>query len=914
MSFLSALDRIRRWHRLGRLAAAVLAGLAVAGTLALLLGLADTWSGFEPGPRQALVGLGLTIAAGFTAVAAVVALRLSRERAAALADRRAADPRGRASAALSLSRRKTESPLEGYLTARSLEETGASLRTLPGKSLVPWQMIGRAAMLLAACLLPIGLLAMTRPVAFAVVAHRLTHPSQDLPPWSPLDFVIDPAQPQCLYGGDLALTAEITGGELEFPVECLVRVEGSSGVQRLPAFRESATRFTRTLEGVTEPISIAFACGRARSGWLPVERLLQPKVLAGRVTIAPPSYIGNEAVTTPLDSNQISALEGSTLTLELTSNRPLAASDLVFTSAATPGSPPRAEMIRGEVIGTETIAFRWTVASSGTLSAALRDVRGTPAEAPLQLALRAVPDQPPAVDLSSPPRLLLATPRTRIPLTGRAEDDFGLSRVQFVRTLQGFRDRARVVAPSLRETQYQFDEALDLGQVGVEPGQTIELFLEASDHNPSMLGQGASEISRIRIISESDYAERIRAKTTLGEFNARFRAISEALREARRTLEELKQKGDPEALKKAIDQHRRATGLMDQLAQDFPAFATDERLKQAAAGNAARLRENLSALEAFKPGMAAGERARQIDEMLERLGAGREAIAPLKRDAELLAEAGGVLEMAAKFRQIHANQVSVAERIHTLAKEIARGNDTNRRQLPSLGETQRKNREALGRFAEELSRRAGAMERPELAPLRESALDFIQRLKLADPASVMDLASESARDGQANDAFVSAELARGMLESLMSPENAFCQACRGSIPENFPVPMDVHSTMRQLLAGLMCQNPGMSPNQGTGGGGFGMGGTGPTGHAQPGFGMLDIPVVGPERMFFQPASMAAESRGTGEGAPSRPLELSAETESLAPTETPRASEARPDFDAVPEAYREAVKTYFTPEN
>ena len=49
-------------------------------------------------------------------------------------------------------------------------------------------------------------------------------------------------------------------------------------------------------------------------------------ILAGKVTITPPAYTGREASSTPLDTNEIAAIEGSQVILEVTSNRPLAPS------------------------------------------------------------------------------------------------------------------------------------------------------------------------------------------------------------------------------------------------------------------------------------------------------------------------------------------------------------------------------------------------------------------------------------------------------------------------------------------------------------------------------------------------------------------------------------------------------------
>ena len=922
MNFTSALDRIRRWRRVGRWLAALPAAAALACLLALAAGLADAWLAFEAPPRTLLVTTLLAV----TAVAALAALgfasRFSRARGAATADALLASPRSPASAALTLDPAKAETPLARHLAERSQAEAAAELAAIPVSKILAWPNIGRAALALLAAALPSAILFLAQPDATRAVAQRLLQPAADLPPWSPLIFAVEPAALSAVYGGELPLAVEITGGELKHPVELLVRRPDSGEVLRLPSFRESPTRFSRRLDALTEPVDVAFACGKARSPWLPVELLLQPKVLAGKFTVTPPAHTGREPASAPLDTNEIAAIEGSAILLELTSNRPLAPSTLVFTPATTPGTEAVPEEIPGEVVSAETIAFRWTAHRPGKLAATLRDVRGTPAAAPLELILKALPDQAPVVDLASPPRQLLATPSSTLVLKGRAEDDHALSKVQLVRTLEGFRDRARVVAPALRDQAYDFADSVDLSALGVRPGQVIELFLEASDHNPSLLGHGASEISRIQIISEDDYAERIRARTTLEQFGARYAAIAKAFQQARESLDAMDKAADlndPTALEKARDQaaaaHREAAKLLEQLAADFPAFELEKRLKDLAAGGAADAKANLDQLEKIDPQAGEGDQRKAIREMRERLGAREQEQRQLEADAKTVAEAGKLLEMAAKFRQIHMTQVSLANRIRTIAEEIHKGNDQNRRLLPALAETQRKNREALDEFAAELKRRAEACTDPALAPLASSSLAFLDALRLADPQSVMEAGVKAGQLGVANDAFVQAELARGLLESLMEqPQNPFARACKGRCMK-FSIPRpDVNATIQQLLEGLMCQNPGMLPNQGKGGGGMGGSGTGPSGSASPGFTLEDIPVVGPQRMEFEPASMGAKADGKGGKTGHRPIATAAESETLRPTEVPRDTRSAPDPEAVPEPYREAVKRYFDPED
>ena len=184
--------------------------------------------------------------------------------------------------------------------------------------------------------------------------------------------------------------------------------------------------------------------------------------------------------------------------------------------------------------------------------------------------------------------------------------------------------------------------------------------------------------------------------------------------------------------------------------------------------------------------------------MLDRLGRRKPQLDQLQLDAALIRKAGSLLEMAAKFQAIYQSQVSLAQRFDKIHREIARGNDQNRRMLPLLADTQQKNREALDAFATELKKRAEALDDPALVPLRDSALAFVEALAMSDPGSVMDLAIDAGRNGRAGDAFANAELARALLEQLMQKQDdAFCQACQGQCMKFSITHPDVQQTMRQ---------------------------------------------------------------------------------------------------------------------
>jgi hypothetical protein len=918
MTFNQQLTRFRRRHRAGRLVALGLAVVAVIGLAVLLLIGLDLGFAFETPARL----LAMKIAGGLVITAAsaafLAAFRLPRQRAADLADDALASPRRPVAGALAIDPETATTPLGAFLARRALDEAAGELAVLPVKRSIPWPWLRRAAGALVVVALAAGIFRVSAPEAFTTALNRITHPAADIPPWSKFQFDITPQKPAVIYGSDLLITCSLQGNRIDKPVECLLRQPGSNIVLRLPVSRESATRFSRRLDAVTQPLEVAFACGKARSHWLPVEVLLQPNVLATAVQATPPAYMGLDASRGSLDSREISVPEGSEIVLELTSNRPLGSATLTFTPARNGAAEPTPVETTAEISG-HVAAFRFTASRSGKLSASIRDVRGTASAKPSDLVLMAIPDQPPVIDLVSPPPLLLATPKSKIPIDAKTTDDLGLARVQLVRTLSGFRDRSQPIANGLAKTrELDVKNGLDLAALGLEAGQTIELFVEASDHNPSLLGQGASGIARIQIIAENDYAARLRGQTTLREFSARFQALAKAQQQANEALEKMDRAADAKdpaaaeaARQEAMEAHRQAAEMLDQLAKDFPVFEIEKRLKELAAKAAAAARENLAALEKFNPGAAAAEQHQAIREMRERFGKNQPQEEALQRDAATIAEAGKLLEMAAKFQQIYQTQQSLVKRMNTVAKEIARGDEQNKRLLASLGDTQQKNSEALAEFARELGERADALIDPTLQPMRDSALKFLEQLALTDPGSVMDAATKHARDGRSNDAATNAELARALLETMMQSPEGFPQACKGQCMK-FSIPNpDVNQTMQQLLEGLMCQNPGMTPNQNQGGGGMGAGGTGPSGSAMPGFSISDLPVIGPERMQFDPASLGASGNGGSKSARSKPLATHAETGTLKPADTRDGGSGAPELEAVPAIYREAVKRYFT---
>ena len=854
----------------------------------------------------------------FGLVALYRALRIPREKTAALADEKLSDPRKRVLAAASLEKLESEesvTEMQKFHLERTLKDASSELDKLPLASRMPFRKMGYAGISLLILAGIIWGVSHWASEPFRVVSTRVLDPSSDMAPYSPLRFHVTPDEPRAVYGGEAVVQVKISGGEIEEDVFCLIRNTHTGELEKATVYREGKTGFAKKFENTLAPVEFAFGTGRARSDWYQLDVLLQPKVSGAMVTVKPPAYTGKANLTYPLDSGEIKVPEGSTVTLELQSNRPLIGGEIELT-ALDQAKAGRGEKVQGDSSSEKAVSFTWVAHRSSKVSAMVRDVRSTPAAKPLELMVKTEADQVPVVDLTSPEQMVLATPETELPFFGEVEDDYGLVKVSLVRSLLGYRDRGRVLADSLVKREFNFKEPLKLAEVGVEVGQVLEFYLEAMDRNPSLLGMGVSDVVRVKIISVAEYAERIRSKAQLDKFTARYRALAQAIEESRKALKELDdaadvgdQKAFDEAKKKAEAAHARAEDLANRIAKDFQAFAMEKRLAEIAKEAASKLEGNKKDLA--KLNMDAGEAAARqaIAKMQERLGGVQKQTEQIQQDAGLVRKVGKVMAMAAEFQKIYQSQKSIHERMLNIAKEVARGNTRNSGQLNSLAKVQDRNRKALLKMAKDLAKHADALPE-EFGQMKADVSEFLAALEQLDIPDPMNTAAEMARKGKSIDATTNALLALSLMEQLMQkPNNGFCEMCQGGGMPKFSVKQDVAQTMQEMLEALMNRATGQGKGK-TGGAGGGAGGSGQDGFSVAG-NSANIPVYGPDRLAFSESSSgrgAHQGAGGGKGVHAA---IQQPANQVKPDTFRESEQAKILPENIPDKYRNAVKRYFS---
>ena len=896
----------RRRLRIAALAASFLLTCAAWTGIVVLLAIgADYLWSFSPQvldvlcPDRTYTG----IAVGVLVVICTLLARLISDpgRTADAIDTNAGDGRRSARLALDLAQHPPAGETGRALASLAVERAASTLATTALTAALPVRRLKRSLCIsLPLLAVTAGTLLATWPVSRQIL-QRFRHPHADLPPYSPHTFKVLPDKPSVLYGGTLDLRVEIGGPDPRGEVRLLTR-SGTGTRAELPCFREDVRRFAQKLNAVREPVEVAFALGRARSPWIPVDIVYDPRITRATLRAQPPAYSGKPARESTAGDGPLRELAGTLVELQVFSNRPLAGGELTLTP-----SQGDVRRVTGQPAGPDRVSFAWTLETDATAEVRVTDPRGLVCQEPLTFRQAVVPDEPPRVSLREPRRFALATPAAKLKIDVSAEDDLGLARVDWVRALTGYRDRSLPLGPVPVSTRLEESREIDLGPLGVEPGQTLEFYLEATDTNPDGSGRVLSDLARVKIISEADYAKMLRERMTLRDFTGRYRAASGAVKSVREGIAGLRKTvqaakaGAPEVTT-GLEALRTRTGaaadLMKTLFEDFPVYELDEQ-SQALIGEVALLlaatRDDVKKLKAEDGGLDA-----RLAALEDRLREPERQLAKKEEEAEEVARVARLLQLARAFPALIGEQQWVVRRMERYPDPAALRDAATFR---SLARAQREVESRLTSFVTELRERAEDVKTiPGAEKFGKDAYAFADKIDAAQIPPVMNTAAVA---GDNHDGRVLLDAARDALERLLKlleePDNEFASACRGQQPGEGQGQRNGR-TLGQLGEGMgLAQGAG----QGDSLDGYALGANTP----------LNTPVYGPERTRFDseaPTGTRTAQNPSRNGRAERVLsEPGAETGGNESATAGTAGGVR--LERTPEKYRDAVRRYFAEE-
>ena len=532
---------------------------------------------------------------------------------------------------------------------------------------------------------------------------RFLDPFGDHPPYSFTRIEIaDPGDnnAQVIYGGSLLVAARASGhrpGELFLTHHPVGHPEQAVTA---PMFDKGDRGFTQQIEGIKSAL-VVFAHTKNRHSLSKQRRVgvvLTPKLEQAWVKIAPPVYTGLAAREQPLQFKSLKALEGSTLTFRLRSNRPLSEGAVDLEKA--PGEVEHRTLV---VSGEHEVSGAIVAKNSGRLRFSVLDAESHPSTETWELALTVTHDLPPEVEVKNPDADAFVALDFKVQPVAEASDDYGVKTLRIHIARNGTFDEPRVV--TFDQPTLNARKSFDLDFTNLASGEKVSYFAEAIDHAPEPHVTRSKTVT-LTVITTEEYNSFLREQTDMSDIEAKYSKLLEAFHDLVEQQKKLGEESEAqkerlaavpdeqarEAMQKQLDallakqkgtneQLNQLAETMENFVRDQPLYDIEAELKKVLGEKAQEIREATKENEAARQQIAAQSGAqapqqRQLeefkkasDEQLAKLGAAeqeaQEQIAGPLEDLSLMHE---IVKDINRFKDLYAAQQQLAEQAKAYAR------------------------------------------------------------------------------------------------------------------------------------------------------------------------------------------------------------------------------------------------------
>jgi hypothetical protein len=736
----------------------LLSAFSVSGGLSLVLVLADAAFDLSESTRVAVpwvLGLALVAvcSAGF-----VGWRRLNESRMARWFEQSDAALGNRLINAVQLAQKKTTDATEEFFRREVVELGRQTSENLDPRPLVR-RGLRRAGIFLGGVLAAwLALVALNSDLVQTILP-RLFDAHGDHPPYSRLRIDVKTDKSQVLYGGQVEVRAVTSG----MPVEKLWLV-ARSGTNEMRAimFLAPDKSFFQTLVNLREPTDCFVTDGKARSRKFSVGIRFTPQITMIEVATTFPEYTGKLARTNKWSGEPQSLPEGTRVKLRVASNRPLKSG--VLQLAPVLGGKTNLVALSPEIENVVTGVFVLSQAVVFDLS--VRDAGGLESVETRRGRFNILPDRPPKLFVLEPGRDAVATPDFRVPVRVRAEDDYAVSRVVWLRSHNRSIERPLDMKLALKPGPQSVEAsgAFELDKLGVKPGDVIEYYFEAADNYPAGPNVAFSRPFRLQIISQEDYDRILRqaaARKALFEPYLQLDSWMRRLAERSRNAASQAGQNNPDARKSAEELAKELAKYdeaLGKLMQDPVMFDVENSFRATLGDLQSKLGE-LS--EKLKQTLDAGgtpdaKKMKELSEALSQMAKTQDE--QVEKPAQQIASVVSVVSRADTFVKLAQQQAALAQMLRRFADKTNALSRLEQMEVQELTHQQQRVGEALhemvGQLPELLAKVPTAA---EYDPLRNEVNQF---LKAVADAKIEELLTNTARSLEQPDSVTGHALAQ----------------------------------------------------------------------------------------------------------------------------------------------------------
>jgi hypothetical protein len=393
--------------------------------------------------------------------------------------------------------------------------------------------------------------------------YRLSHFNQSFIPPAPFQLFVYPKMQKSLRGEQVVIYVKAIGKAPEY-INLNLKELNQEKYDSYKLRLDTSNTYVYVISSIKNSIEFY-----AETNWLSekvnsdngkITVSDKPMVRSISGTLVYPSYTHQASRKIDDQSADITALMGSNVSLEITSNKEIDSAYIVFEDLNASDSIQNVNQSK-QIISTngKTGKVNFRITKNASYYFQIIDKDGLTSQSPIKYQINTLLDGNPAISFIEPTANAQVNENAILPLKVSIADDYGfkvlklnykLSKSQYTSPDKEF--KSKEIAINLNELNQDISYVWDLKELGISPEDEFEFYLEIFD-NDNVTGpkSAKTQILTVRLPSLDEVMKQ--ADNTQKDVQQDLQKVVEQAKELKKDIEELQKELKKDALKNKVD-------------------------------------------------------------------------------------------------------------------------------------------------------------------------------------------------------------------------------------------------------------------------------------------------------------------------------------------------------------------------